>query len=471
MRHTKIIATLGPATNSPEMLGRLIDAGVNLFRFNLSHATHDWVRQTATAARAEATRRGIALGLMLDTQGPAIRTGDVATPIQLTPGDKLTFFCAGGAPSPGENVVSTTVGYDGFARDVEVGRTILVDNGNLKFRVLAKTDQRVDCEALNDGPMGSRRHINLPGVRVSMPALTDKDRDDVRLGLEVGMDFIAQSFVRDPGDVEQLRALVAGVAHPPRLVAKIEHQFAVDHFESVAQAADAVMVARGDLGIECPYEELPIIQRRIVKRCHEIGRPVIIATHLLESMVQSPTPTRAEITDIANAVFEQADAIMLSGETAAGKQPVACVQVMDTIARRIERSGGAGYSALAVLTSPRQKLVKSAVGLADDLRAAAIVVFTRRGNIARYASWMRPRHTPIYAFTDRAGMADSLAMCRGVEARVIPFDHVQPENTVNRAFEELRKIGRIKRGDTVVVVSTVSAGDQMFEAVKMRVSE
>jgi pyruvate kinase len=231
------------------------------------------------------------------------------------------------------------------------------------------------------------------------------------------------------------------------------------------------MVARGDLGIECPYEELPIIQRRIVKKCHEMGRPVIVATHLLESMIVNPMPTRAEITDIANAVFEQSDAIMLSGETTVGKYPLACLEVMDTIARRTERSGGSGYQEAAELTSPRQKLVKSAVLLANELKAPAILVFTRRGNMARFTSWLRPRYSTIYAFADRMETADSLTLCRSVVPQVVEFFHDHPEKTVDTALRLLIQNGQLKRGDTVVVISIVTAGDRLVDAVKMRTVE
>ena len=471
MRKTKIIATLGPATDSPEMLGRLLDAGVNVVRLNLSHAKADWVRQVVKDFRAEAQKRGISAGVLLDTQGPAIRTLDVPTPIPLHPGERFIFTLQGETVDPSEGIKWTGVGYDGFAADVEVGKTIVIDNGEIKMRVITNTDRRVECEVLTEGRMGSRRHINLPGVRVSLPALTPKDIADVALGLEVGVDFIALSFVRDPEDIAQLRALIANSPHQPRIVAKIEHQFAVDHFEAIAMASDIVMVARGDLGIECPYEELPIIQRRIVKKCHEIGRPVIVATHLLESMIVNPMATRAEITDIANAVFEQADAIMLSGETTVGKYPLGCVEVMDRIAQRTERSGGSGYEVAAELTSPRQKLVKSAVLLANELRAAAIIVFTRRGHMARYTSWLRPRYSPIYAFADRWPTADALNLCRSVLPQVTEFFHDHPEKTVDGAIRQLVQQGRLKRGDTAVVLSMVTAGDRLVEAIKMRVVE
>jgi pyruvate kinase len=466
-RRTKIIATLGPATDSPEMLAKLMTAGVNVFRLNMSHAKHDWVRRVVKDIRSLSQEHGIAIGILLDTQGPSIRTGDVAERIPLAVGEHFHFTVRGDSV-PGAKW--TSVGYDQFADDVNAGDTLIVDNGEMKMRILSKTATRVECEVLTEGSLGSRRHINLPGVHVSLPALTDKDKADVVLGLEVGVDFVALSFVREAADIDLLRDFIRASSslHQPLIVAKIEHQFAVNHFEAIARATDIIMVARGDLGIECPYEELPIIQRRIVKVCHQIGRPVIVATHMLESMIVSPLPTRAEITDVANAVFEQADAIMLSGETTVGRYPAACVEVMDTIARRIERSGGANYHLEADLTSARQKLVRSAVQLADDLKAAAILVFTRRGHMARFVSWLRPRYSPVYAFADRWETADSLALCRGLTPRVVKFDHDCPEATVDAAIEQLVREGRIKRHDTLVVITVVSSGERLVEGVKMR---
>jgi pyruvate kinase len=257
-------------------------------------------------------------------------------------------------------------------------------------------------------------------------------------------------------------------AHQPQIVAKIEHQFAVNHFDAIAREADVIMVARGDLGIECNYEELPIIQRRIVKTCQQLGRPVIVATHMLESMIQSPLPTRAEITDVANAVFEQSDAIMLSGETTVGKHPLGCIEVMDTIAQRIERSGGANYQEKAELTSSRQKLVRSAVGLADDLKADAILVFTKRGHMARFAAWMRPRHSAVYAFTDRWPTADGLTLLRGVMPRVVAFNPQDPDRTVDAAVAQLMNDGLLRRGNTVVVVTNMASGERIVDGVKIR---
>jgi len=466
-RKTKIIATLGPATDSREMLGKMIDAGMNIARLNLSHARPEWVQRVTNDLRELAAERRVSIGILLDLKGPGIRTGDVSAPIPLVRGERFIFTC-GNEPAP-HDVKTTTVAYVDFARDVEVGKTLIVDNGEMKMLVVAKAEYRVECEVLTDGSLGSRRHINLPGVRVSLPALTAKDREDVKLGLAVGVDYIALSFVREPGDLSDLRSLVSGHPNPPHLIAKIEHEFAVNNFEAIAKVADGIMVARGDLGIECPYEELPIIQRRIVKRCAQIGRPVIVATHMLESMIENPLPTRAEITDVSNAVFEQADAIMLSGETTVGKHPLACLGVMDTIARRIERSGGAGYHEAAEIWQPREKLVQSAVKLADQLRAAALIVFTKNGELAEYAGWFRPKVTPIFAFCEHPVIARHLTLVRGVVPLFMPACPEDLEGALTGAIRSLKALGRLHTGDTVVaIMPNASADDSFADAVTMR---
>src|SRR2546428_3438366 len=425
-RKTKIIATLGPATDSAEMIGQLIDAGVNILRLNMSHAPHDWARRVVKDIRESATSRRQFIGIMMDTQGPAIRTGELRVPLDLQPGQKFTLTVRG---ERSEEERSVDVNYENFVNDINVGDVVLIDNGAIQMKVLAKSGKKVDCEVLTEGKLGSRRHINLPGVKVSLPALTAKDIEDVRLGLELGVNFIALSFVREARDLMQLRELFPESKPHPLVIAKIEDQEALKNLDEIVREADAVMVARGDLGIEVPYEELPIIHRRIVKTCLQEGRPVIVATHMLESMIGSPMPTRAEVTDVANAVFEQTDAIMLSGETTVGKYPLKCVEVFDRIARRIERSGGANFYEQAELTSSRQKLVKSAVVMANELKADGIVVFTIRGNMARHAGWMRPRYSVIYVMCGNSSVANALALNWGVTPLIAPFNHADPEKT------------------------------------------
>jgi pyruvate kinase len=403
---------------------------------------------------------------MMDTQGPAIRTGELKVPLDLQPGQRFTLTVRG---EQSEEESSVDVNYENFVNDINAGDVVLIDNGAIQMKVLAKDGKKVQCEVLTQGKLGSRRHINLPGVKVSLPALTAKDIADVKLGLELGVDFIALSFVREARDVMQLRELFGRAGHRPMVIAKIEDQEAIEHLEEIVREADAVMVARGDLGIEMPYEELPIIQRRIVKTCLTVGRPVIVATHMLESMIASPMPTRAEVTDVANAVFEQSDAIMLSGETTVGKYPADCVEVLDRIARRIERSGGANFFEQGQMATARQKLVKSAVVMANELKAAAILVFTRHGHMARHAAWQRPRHSPIYALCPNEEVARGLSLSWGVAPFVVPFDLINPENTIESALKSLTEQSRFQPGNTVVVIGSILVGEQIVDAVQMRV--
>ncbi len=464
-RRTKIIATLGPATDSPEMLGKLIDAGVNIFRLNMSHAPHDWVRRVVVDIRAASAARQKFTGIMMDTQGPAIRTGDLSVPLDLKPGQKFILtVCA----ERSEEEHSVNVNYENFINDISVGDVVLVDNGAIHMKVLAKNGNKVECEVLTEGTLGSRRHINLPGVKVSLPALTAKDIKDVALGLDVGVDYIALSFVRESRDLLQLKQLFDGEKCQPLVIAKIEDQEALRNLDAIIAEADAVMVARGDLGIEVPYEELPIIQRRIVKLCQRAGKPVIVATHMLESMIESPMPTRAEVTDVANAVFEQADAIMLSGETTVGKYPIKCIEVFDRIAKRTERSGGANYVEGAMLTTARQKLVKSAVVMANELKAEAILVFTRHGHMARHTAWMRPRYSRIFALCAQEELAARLTLPWGITPVVVPFDMIDPGNTIEGALKSLTAAGHLKKGQTIVVIGSIVISEQMVDTVQMR---
>ena len=464
MRKTKIICTLGPATESAEVLREMVLAGANIFRLNMSHATHDWVRVIVPRIRAIAKELGVVVGILMDTQGPAIRTGDLPTKLELKPGDAFEFTVRG---ERSEEDYSVDVNYDGLIDDISVGDTVLVDNGNIHMKVLSKEGHRIRCEVLTEGLMGSRRHINLPGVKVNLPPLTEKDLADVAVGAETQVDFVALSFCREPSDVEALRKVLHEHGSAARIIAKIEDQLAVKNIKEIIRLTDVIMVARGDLGIECPMEELPIIQRRIIKRCLAKGVPVIVATHMLESMITNPVPTRAEITDVANAVFEQADAIMLSGETTVGKYPVKCVTVMHKVAERIERSGGAGFAEGALLEDDRQKTVHSAVSLADSLPNSRLVVFTRRGTMADYVSNLRPL-APIYAFTPTYEVCRKLIVNWGTFPHCLTFDS-NPNRTIGAAINTLISEGLVNSGDHLVIVSDMLAGEERFDSIQLRV--
>lgn len=465
MRKTKIVCTLGPATESPETLSALIATGTNIFRLNMSHASHDWVRAIVPRIREVARQTSANIAIMMDTQGPAIRTGTVATSLNLKPGDIIEFTVRG---ARSEEQYSVDVNYDGLVDDIAEGDVVLVDNGNLHMKVLGKAENRVRCEVLTKGILGSRRHINLPGVKVNLPPLTEKDIHDMKLGVELNVDYFALSFCREAADIEVMRKELRRLGSDTHIIAKIEDQHAVQYVKDIIAAADAIMVARGDLGIECPMEELPIIQRRIVKLCLKIGTPVIVATHMLESMIINPLPTRAEITDVANAVFEQADAIMLSGETSVGRYPVACVEVFDRVARRIERSGGADFASGVPADGPREKTAAAAVSIANDFPHSKIVVFTFHGYMARFVAHLRPRHAPIHAFTPDERVCRRMALWYDVQAHRMKF-HPEPDKNVFAAEEALLLKGLATSGDHLIVVTDIVEGDRRHASVQLRV--
>src|SRR6266567_3787170 len=468
MRKTKVICTLGPATEKTEVLRQLIQKGADVFRLNMSHASHEWVRDIVPRIRALAREMGRPIALLLDTQGPAIRTGDLKENLHLKPGDILELTVRGARK---KERYSTDVNYDGFVDHVSVGNMILIDNGLIRLLVLGKGKNRMRCKALTRATLGSRRHINLPGVHVNLPPLTKKDLVDISLGAELGVDFVALSFVRQKSDLEELRRALVKRKSKALTIAKIEDQLAVRAIGDMIEGADAIMIARGDLGIECPMEELPIIQRRIVKSCLRLGKPVIVATQMLESMITNRLPTRAEITDVANAVFEQADAIMLSGETSVGRYPVECVRVLDRVAARIERSGGAGYAELEVLEDARQKIIGSAVVLANSLRQAKLIVFTRHGTMARNVSNLRPENAPIFAFTSSGEVRRQMTICWGVYPVGIDFT-ADPNVTIEAAEKFLREAKLTAPGDHLVIISDVRAGDdRIIDSVQLRTAK
>jgi pyruvate kinase len=370
-------------------------------------------------------------------------------PYELKEGDVVEFRKVGSEPGV---PLSTTVNYEGLMGDVTAGNTLVVDNGALLMRIQSVEVDRILCLVKTPGLLGSRRHINLPGVRLNLPALTEKDHRDLALAVECEADFIAGSFVRDAAHVRELRAAMEALEGTAQIVAKVEDQEAVRNIDAIIQEADVIMVARGDLGTEVEFEELPILQRRIVKRCHELGTRVIVATQLLESMISNPTPTRAEVTDVMNAAYEEADALMLSGETSVGRYPERCVEAICRIASRIERSGGHGFAQGVLLRDERQKTARAAVTLADSLPDARLVVFTRRGVLANHTALLRPRTAGFYAFTPSDRVCRQLAISRGVRAYKLAFAATIDE-TIQRATELLRRDGLVRAGTPIVIVS------------------
>jgi pyruvate kinase len=462
-RHTKIIATIGPATESGERLQQLILSGVDVIRLNMAHATGDWVVSLVKRIREISGEIKRHVAVMMDVKGPEIRTGVVAEPIDLNAGEMFEFFTA----SPSDGIRGVNVNYPGLPADVNVGATVLVDSGLIRLEVVEKDDTHVRCRVITPGKLGSRRHINLPGVEVNLPSLTEKDERDIRAGVTAGIDFVALSFVRRSDDILVLRALLDTLGSKARIIAKIEDQSGLRNLEGIVKVADAVMVARGDLGIEIDYHVLPLVQRRIVENCLAEGKPVIIATHLLESMISAPMPTRAEISDVSNAVRERADAVMLSGETTTGSYPLECIEVMKNILKSTEPTEKRGLNEVIRLIEPKAKMLRSAAVLAQELGQSGIIVFTRSGFLAYTLAALRAVAVPIYAFTDDEAMFRQLLLPWGVEPFLMPFND-DPEITIRDAIEYLKRRHWCEKGTWLVVITNALAHGQVIDTIQLR---
>jgi len=464
LRKTKIIATLGPAAESPEMIRSLIVAGTNIFRLNMSHGKHGWIRDVVSRVREQSAELDQSVAILIDLQGPSIRTGAVDQAMKLKKGDVVEFRNANLDPVES---LSVTTNYDGLWKDVAKGDVMLVDNGEIHFKVTHREEGRLICKTLTVGTMGSRRHINLPGILVNLPALTKKDLRDIDLAAEVQADFVAISFVRDAEHIRYLREELTEKDCQARIVSKIEDQQAMKYLPEIITESDAVMVARGDLGIEVHIEELPVVQRTIIQECARIGRKVIVATQMLESMIKNPVPTRAEVTDVANAVFEQADAVMLSGETSVGKYPIKCVEVLNRIALRMEREADAKFWKNIELRTEKQQTVKSAVVLANSLEDSKMIIFTARGVLANYAAHQRPDHSPIFAFSPDERVVRALHMNRSVSPFQMDFTE-KPADNIHNAIEFLKEREVVENGDPIVILSDVLNRDFDTEAILLR---
>jgi pyruvate kinase len=402
----------------------------------------------------------------MDVKGPEIRTGVLAEPIQLQPGQLVEFHTAS-VKSKREDIPSVSVNYLGLPEDVEVGGEMIVDSGMIRFRVLSKANATILTAVVIGGLLTSRRHINLPGVHVRLPALTQKDEIDLQAGMKAGIDFVALSFVREASDVATLRAYLDKIGCSARIIAKIEDQAGVRNSREIIKAADAIMVARGDLGIEIEYYRLPLIQTQLVRECEAEGKPVIIATQLLESMINSPIPTRAEISDVSNAIREQADAVMLSGETTTGLYPLEAVKVLDSIARHMEPSIEGQLNPVLEFVEPKAKMLRSAAMLAQDLGNSAIVVFTRSGYLGYALGALRARGVPIYAFTDIDVQFRQLMLPWGVEPFLMDFSD-DPEQTIIDAMQYLKDKGWCTPGMWLVVITNALASSQVIDTLQLR---
>lgn len=467
-RRTKIIFTLGPATESEEMLEKLITGGADIARLNMAHAKHEWCRTVIRRIRAVSARVGREIAIMMDIKGPEIRTGDLETPLDLKYGEIFDFTVKpGGTRDSNEEIRSVNVNYQDLVKDINVGDIVLVDSGLMRFEVLEKQDAHIRCKVLIPGQLTSRRHINLPGVKVNLPSFTEKDRLDTLVGIEEGIDFVALSFVRERADIDQLREFLRAQKSRAKIIAKIEDQQAISNLEEIVKSTDALMVARGDLGIECPFEELPSIQRRAVRTCFEHGRAVIIATHMLESMIYQPMPTRAEISDVANAVHERADCIMLSGETTVGKYPMECVRILEKVARRVESEEPVTNLDPKHLEGDKLKMLAAAVHLANEMPGSALVTFTRQGFMAEALAAMRPCLAPIYAITNSVETLRQMRILRAVDPHQMTLVS-DPNDTIENAISLLVRAGRVRIGDRLIVATDIVSHDRLVDSIQLR---
>lgn len=450
-RKTKIVCTIGPSTSSREMIWKLAEAGMNVARLNMSHGDHASHKITIDLVKEyNAQSDDNVIAIMLDTKGPEVRSGDVPQPIILEEGKEFNFTIKRGVSS--EDTVS--VNYDDFINDVEVGDMILVDGGMMSLAVKSKTNDLVKCVVVDGGELKSRRHLNVRGKSATLPSITDKDWEDIKFGVDNQVDFYAVSFVKDAEVVHELKDYLKSCNADIHVIVKIESADSIPNLHSIISASDGAMVARGDLGAELPIEEVPLLQEDIIRRCHSMQKPVIVATNMLESMIDHPTPTRAEVSDIAIAVREGADAVMLSGETAHGKYPLKAVKVMHTVALRTE-------SSLPVnTTAPTHTVYQSHMGemfafhatiMANTLNTP-IIVFTRTGSMAIHLSHFRPSST-IFAFTNEERIKQRLALYQGVMPIYMQFSD-NAEETFSRALKLLLNKDQLMDGQHVTLVQS-----------------
>jgi len=451
---TKIIATIGPSTNKYNDLRDLHSAGMNVARINMSHASHaDAISIIESIQKLNKIQSDLfgPIGILLDTQGPEIRTGINHSDIDLQTGDVVNLTIRDDVDV---ETSSIKINYKGLIRSVDKGSKISIDNGLLNFQVLAKDKENLKCKVLDGGTLGSKRHVNLPGVRVDLPSITKKDRKDISFAIKHNVSFIALSFVRSAKDVVTLRSILKRKKSQIKIIAKIENQEGLDNIHEITQAADMVMVARGDLGIETDLADLPNIQRRIMYASAKWGRRSIVATHLLESMINNPTPTRAEVTDVANAIYEGSDAVMLSGETSIGKYPIQCIKMIKKIASKTEHFRTLGYEKFLQDNSDWQNIAKGARDLASRVNADAIVIITRSGQTANVVSNTKPFRMPIFAFTNNKDTFHQLSLVGGMQPRFIKSITNQ-SRTISRIKSILNSEKKTKKSLKFVLIAGI----------------
>lgn len=474
MRFTKIVTTIGPATCSVENLEKIAKMGVSVCRLNFSHGDYAVHGQTIDNVKT-VNKRGYSMAIMLDTKGPEVRTGDVEKPIIIKKGDLVAFTSK---PTGKETMTTVKVDYPSFSEDVRNARCILIDNGSIEFTVVKiEKNGVVIGKSKEDGKIGSRRHVNLPGAHISLPSFTEKDWADIVFGVKKGVDFIATSFVRTGKDIRTLKAFLQKHGSDAEIIAKIETPEAVDNIDEIVASADGIMVARGDLGAEVPFEDVPMIQDELVEKCRAVGKPVIVATHMLESMIMSPMPTRAEVTDIAYAARSQADSTMLSGETTTGLYPFKAIDAMIRVLTKNEKNVPAISNVLSLhsgpkkidLDMPRSEQAIAASILATKLKADAIVVISKSGKTARAVSNCRAL-VPIHAFCGTESVQRKMMLVWGVIPHAVTF-HNDPEKTVKESIASLQKSKQLKKGQRIVLVSDMRSSGIPVMTIQIRTLE
>ncbi|MEW6424041.1 MAG: pyruvate kinase [Bacillota bacterium] len=456
MKRTKIVCTIGPASDSVDILVKMMHAGMNVARLNFSHGTYEEHARRIDLIREAAARAGKNIALLLDTKGPEVRLGVLEEPVMLKAGQKVILA----AGKERGNAVRLPVLFKDLPRQVVPGNTILIADGLIELKVISVRGDEIECEVIHGGEVTSHKGVNVPDAALDLPAVTEQDREDIFFGIERNVDILAVSFVRRAADVLAVRQILAEAGAGLDVVAKIESREGVNNLDEIIAVADGVMVARGDLGVGIPVEEVPLVQKMIIKKCNHAGKPVITATQMLESMIHNPRPSRAEASDVANAILDGTDAVMLSGETAIGKYPVEAVEVMARIAVRVEVSlpyaeilERAGKSPARTVTDA---ISHATCAAAQDLGAAAIITSTQTGYTARMVSKYRPR-APIIAVTPEMKVLRKLALVWGVQPLLIaPIKDT--DSMIASAIEISLAAGMVKPGDLVVITAGVPVG-------------
>ena len=437
-----------------EVIRAMYNEGMSVVRINMSHASYTEAEKTIQWVRTLNRKVKYAVPVMLDTSGPEVRTGVLSKPMPLTAGQEIVMTSTEESASANGRK-SIQVGYPEFESAMKVGDLIRLDNGLINLRVVAKDAPGLKCRVLDGGNLGSKKHVNLPGVHINLPSITSKDKADIEFAKEHEVSLIAQSFVRTAEDIQQMKDLLGTSHRWVRIIAKIENFEGVDHAAEIARSAAGIMVARGDLGIETDMAALPALQRKLVETTLRSGRRCVVATHLLESMVANPIPTRAEVVDVSNAIHQGADAVMLSAETSIGKYPVRAVEILRRIAEEQEKLPSEEFTVSKDEANHRQHMAWSASELAERIDAQGIVVITRSGRAADLVTNTAPRNVPIFAFSNRSQTRRQLMLNRSVYAFRIPFSKY-PEETIKRAFTVLRNRVGLTDDASVIVISSLN---------------